>query len=144
MSYARRPRFERSRQVRPIQLTKRDRNIICEIYRHRFLRSSHVAALVGSSRQQVLRSCIFSFTMDTLTSLSDRLLSPWWFPRNSLRVEQSLSRTSKATTPRVPAKLLPTARSPATRLPPGPSRQDYAERYSNAKDCDPRCGTDRL
>jgi hypothetical protein len=39
----------------PIQLTDRDRNIIRQIYRHRLLRSSQIVALVGGSRQQVLR-----------------------------------------------------------------------------------------
>jgi len=55
MAQTRRPRFQRSREVPPIQLTDRDRNIIRQIYRHRFLRSSHIVALVGGSRQQVLR-----------------------------------------------------------------------------------------
>lgn len=50
----RRPRFRRI-AVAPIQLTERDIEIIRHVHRHRFLRSSQIAALVGGSRQQVLR-----------------------------------------------------------------------------------------
>ena len=39
----------------PMQLTERDRLIIRQVHRHRFLRSSHIVALVGGSRQQILR-----------------------------------------------------------------------------------------
>jgi len=38
-----------------MQLTERDHQIIRLIYRHRFLRSSHIIALVGGSSQQILR-----------------------------------------------------------------------------------------
>lgn len=48
-------RFERASDVSPIQLTGRDKEIIWQVHRHRFLRSSHIVALVGGSEQQVLR-----------------------------------------------------------------------------------------
>ncbi len=38
-----------------MELTERDRAIIRLIYRHRFLRSSHIVSLMGGSRQQILR-----------------------------------------------------------------------------------------
>jgi hypothetical protein len=49
------PRFERTRMVAPMQLTSRDRTIIQMVYRHRFLRSSHLAALMADSSQQLIR-----------------------------------------------------------------------------------------
>ena len=55
MGYARLPRFKRTASVPPIQLTERDHTIIRLIYRNRFLRSSHIIALVGGSAQQLLR-----------------------------------------------------------------------------------------
>lgn len=38
-----------------MQLTERDREIIKLVHRHRFLRSHHIVALIGDSKQQVLR-----------------------------------------------------------------------------------------
>lgn len=55
MSSPRLPRFERSRDVVPFQLTERDKEILRLVYRHRFLRSSHICALVSGSDQQLLR-----------------------------------------------------------------------------------------
>jgi len=55
MESSRISRFKRSSTVRPIQLTARDRQIIRFVHRHRFLRSSHIVALIGGSAQQVLR-----------------------------------------------------------------------------------------
>jgi DNA-binding Lrp family transcriptional regulator len=49
------PRFKRASPVAPMQLTERDRQIIRQVHRHRFLRSSHIVSLVGGSRQQILR-----------------------------------------------------------------------------------------
>ncbi len=49
------PRFNRAPAVAPIELTERDREIIRLVYRHRFLRSPQIAALVGGSPQQILR-----------------------------------------------------------------------------------------
>src|SRR5665213_199395 len=49
------PRFKRAATVAPIQLTERDRAIIRLIHRHRFLRSHHIAALLGGSEQQIVR-----------------------------------------------------------------------------------------
>jgi hypothetical protein len=46
---ARRPRFRRASTPPPFRLTEGDLAIIREIARHRFLRSTHVAALVGRS-----------------------------------------------------------------------------------------------
>jgi len=55
MEKHRSPRFSRVATVAPIQLTDRDRDIIRLIHRHRFLRSHHIAALLGSSEQQIVR-----------------------------------------------------------------------------------------
>ncbi len=49
------PRFRRAPTVAPLQLTERDRAIIRQVFRHRFLRSSHIVSLAGGSTQQVLR-----------------------------------------------------------------------------------------
>lgn len=50
------PRFRRvSDRVSPIQITSRDLEIIRQISRHRFLRSTQIIALAGGSAQQVLR-----------------------------------------------------------------------------------------
>lgn len=48
-------RFQRSPDVRPCRLTTRDVNVLRLVHRHRFLRSSHLHALIGGSRQQLLR-----------------------------------------------------------------------------------------
>ena len=49
------PRFERAAAVAHMQLEERDREIIRLVHRHRFLRSSHIVALMDSSPQQLLR-----------------------------------------------------------------------------------------
>lgn len=49
------PRFKRAASVRAMELTERDRAIIRLIYRHRFLRSQQIVALLGGSRPQILR-----------------------------------------------------------------------------------------
>jgi len=49
------PRFRRAADVAPMQLTNRDREIVRQVFRHRVLRSSQIAALVGGSKQAVLR-----------------------------------------------------------------------------------------
>ncbi len=49
------PRFKRASAVAPMQLTERDRTIIRLVDGHRFLRSSHIVALVGAGSQQLLR-----------------------------------------------------------------------------------------
>jgi len=49
------PRFRRSPEVRPIRITERDREIIRLIHRHRFLRSTHILALVGGSPSPLAR-----------------------------------------------------------------------------------------
>lgn len=54
MQFPRLPRFRRA-AVRPIKLTERDREIIRLVHRNRFLRSSHIIALVRGSSQQLLR-----------------------------------------------------------------------------------------
>jgi len=48
-------RFRRVATVAPIHLTDRDRDIIRLVHRHRFLRSHHIAALLGGSEQQIVR-----------------------------------------------------------------------------------------
>ena len=50
----RRPRFDRA-PVRPIILTPRDFEILRAVHRHRLLRSTHLLALLGGSRQATLR-----------------------------------------------------------------------------------------
>lgn len=55
MESPRLPRFERAPTAAPLQLTARDRSVIQLVHRHRFLRSSHLAALIGGSSQQLLR-----------------------------------------------------------------------------------------
>src|SRR5260221_3875190 len=55
MHYARLPRFKRTTQVAPMQLTPRDHTIIHHVSRHRFLLSSQIVALLGESSQQILR-----------------------------------------------------------------------------------------
>ena len=55
MPNKRSPRFKRASTVAPIQLTKRDREIIRLVHRHRYLRSHQIVALLDESRQQVLR-----------------------------------------------------------------------------------------
>jgi len=55
MKFIRLPRFQRTIAVAPMQLTERDREIIRFVYRHRFLRSVQIIALVGGTHQQLLR-----------------------------------------------------------------------------------------
>src|SRR5690349_7004126 len=55
MEAARLPRFTRAKQIRPIQITARDFDIIRQVSRLRFLRSSHIQSLLGGSPQQLLR-----------------------------------------------------------------------------------------
>lgn len=55
MDSRRLPRFARSIAIAPILITARDREIIKQIHRHRFLQSAQVGALVGGSSQQILR-----------------------------------------------------------------------------------------
>src|SRR5579862_9913045 len=55
MGVTRLPRFKRSATISPLQLTERDRDILKCVQRHRFLRSDHVTALIGGSRQQIIR-----------------------------------------------------------------------------------------
>jgi DNA-binding Lrp family transcriptional regulator len=55
MKSIRLPRFTRAKQITPPQLTARDREIIRCVFAHRFLRSTHIHALIGGSRQQLLR-----------------------------------------------------------------------------------------
>jgi len=50
----RRPRFERV-PIRPMILTPRDLAILRAVHRHRLLRSTHLVALTGGSRQATLR-----------------------------------------------------------------------------------------
>lgn len=55
MESIRLPRFKRVEEIAPMQLTERDREIIRAVHRHRFLRSTHITALVGGSSPQLLR-----------------------------------------------------------------------------------------
>ena len=49
------PRFHRAPGAARIELTDRDREILRQVHRHRFLRSSHLVGLIGGSRQHILR-----------------------------------------------------------------------------------------
>lgn len=55
MVFCRLPRFKRVSTIPSIRLTERDHGIIRLIQRHRFLRSSHIIALIGGSPQSLLR-----------------------------------------------------------------------------------------
>jgi hypothetical protein len=55
MASPRLPRFQRSPDIAPFQLTERDKEILRLVYRHRFLRSAHVCDLISGSGQQLLR-----------------------------------------------------------------------------------------
>ena len=55
MESSRLPRFKRAPTVAPMALTERDREIIRLVYRHRFLRSPQIVAVIGGSPQQLLR-----------------------------------------------------------------------------------------
>jgi len=49
------PRFQRVASVTPIKLTERDYEIIRLVWRHRFLRSNKITALIGGSAQNLSR-----------------------------------------------------------------------------------------
>jgi hypothetical protein len=49
------PRFKRTSAVAAMELTERDREIIRLVRRFRFVRSSHICALIPGSQQQLLR-----------------------------------------------------------------------------------------
>lgn len=51
----RKPLYRRTPGEKNIQLQERDREIIYEVFRYRFLNSRHITALVGGSSQRVLR-----------------------------------------------------------------------------------------
>lgn len=55
MSHHRIARFSRCPTVVPIGITSRDREIIARVAHHRFLRSTHIAALTRGSTQQISR-----------------------------------------------------------------------------------------
>jgi hypothetical protein len=55
MALSRLPRFKRSLAIETFHMTERDKEIIRLVYRHRFLRSSHICSLVPGSAQQILR-----------------------------------------------------------------------------------------
>src|SRR5881296_2025928 len=55
MESVRLPRFKRSPDIPPFRLTERDLDVLRHVQQHKFLRSSHLTALIGGSRQQILR-----------------------------------------------------------------------------------------
>jgi hypothetical protein len=55
MNCPRLPRFKRSPDVAPMQLTVRDHEIVRLVCRHRFLRSQQIIALIADNPQQLLR-----------------------------------------------------------------------------------------
>lgn len=52
---SRQPRFKRAKNIFNIQLTDRDVEIIHHVFKHRFLKSTHILKLVKGSRQGTLR-----------------------------------------------------------------------------------------
>lgn len=75
----RRPRFERA-PVRPMILTPRDLAILRAVHRHRLLRSTHLVALSGESRQAMLRRLQLLFHHGYLDRPSMQLD---WYARGS-------------------------------------------------------------
>ena len=75
----RRPRFERA-PVRPMILTPRDLEILRAVHRHRLLRSTHLVALSGRSRQATLRRLQLLFHHGYLDRPSMQLD---WYARGS-------------------------------------------------------------
>jgi hypothetical protein len=75
----RRPRFERA-PVRPMILTPRDLAILRAVQRHRLLRSTHLVALSGGSRQATLRRLQLLFHHGYLDRPSMQLD---WYARGS-------------------------------------------------------------
>jgi hypothetical protein len=75
----RRPRFERA-PVRPMILTPRDLAILRAVHRHRLLRSTHLVALSGGSRQTTLRRLQLLFHHGYLDRPSMQLD---WYARGS-------------------------------------------------------------
>src|ERR1043165_8920687 len=61
------PRYNRTAASPAFIITNRDREIIRFVYSHRFLRSSQIAALIGASRQPVLRRLQLLFHHGYLT-----------------------------------------------------------------------------
>lgn len=55
MESSRLPRFKRASSIPDIEITARDREIVRFVNAHRFLRSSHLCALIPGSSQQILR-----------------------------------------------------------------------------------------
>jgi DNA-binding Lrp family transcriptional regulator len=55
MGSLRLPRFKRSHAIAPLDLTERDREILAQVNRHKFLRSDHISALCNGSSQQISR-----------------------------------------------------------------------------------------
>jgi hypothetical protein len=55
MSSTRLPRFRRAPEIAPMELTERDRHLLKQVHRHRFLRSSHLVSLLGGSPQHIVR-----------------------------------------------------------------------------------------
>lgn len=70
----RKPRFKRV-PVENIVLTERDIGILRHVFRHRFLRSSHIAALIGGSRQMILRRLQLLYHHGYLDRPMEQLLS---------------------------------------------------------------------
>ena len=50
----RKPRYRRAAGV-TLRITERDKHIIYQVYKHRFLTSKHISALVNGSQQGILR-----------------------------------------------------------------------------------------
>lgn len=72
--YERKPRFKRV-PVENIALTERDVAICRHVYRHRFLRSTHLAALLGGSQQMIVRRLQLLYHHGYLDRPMEQLLS---------------------------------------------------------------------
>src|SRR5579863_1722842 len=53
-THRRRPRFSRADAPPAFQITDRDAEIIRQVARHRFLRSTHISQLLGASHKKIL------------------------------------------------------------------------------------------
>lgn len=87
------PRFDRA-PVRPITLMPRDIEMLRAVYRHRLLRSTHVALLFGGGRQAILRRLQLLFHHGFLDRPAMQLD---WYSRGSEPMVYALGRRGAQT-----------------------------------------------
>jgi hypothetical protein len=80
------PRFRRASEPPAFRLTDDDVEIVRQVARHRLLRSTHIAALVGRSLDRTNDRCCASFTlgMSTVPALSSTASPPRARPTTSM------------------------------------------------------------